>query len=56
VLRREGDGEGVVGLVLGHGGDVDVLGVREVGLGGAVIVTEELGDLTDTVGTVVEEE
>lgn len=56
VLRREGNGEGVVGLVLGHGGDVDVLGVGEVGLGGTVVVTQELGDFTDTVGTVVEEE
>jgi hypothetical protein len=35
---------------------VGVLGVREVGLGRAVVVTEELGDLTDTVGTVVKEE
>lgn len=56
VLRGEGNGEGVVGLVLGHGGDVDVLGIREVGLGRAVIVAQQLGDLTDTVRTVVEEE
>lgn len=56
VLGREGNGEGVVGLVLGHGGDVDVLRVREVGLREAVVVTQELGDFTDTVGTVVEEE
>ena len=56
VLRGEGNGEGVVSLVLGHGGDVDVLGVGEVGLGGAVVVTQELGDFTDTVGTVIEEE
>jgi hypothetical protein len=56
VLRGEGNGESVVGLVLGHGGDVGVLGVREVGLGRAIVVTKELGDLTDTIGTVVEEE
>jgi hypothetical protein len=35
---------------------VDVLGVREVGLGRAVIVAQQLGDLTDTIRTVVEEE
>jgi len=56
VLRREGDREGVVGLVLGHGGDVDVLGVGEVGLGGAVVVAQQLGDFTHTVRPVVEEE
>lgn len=56
VLGREGNREGVVGLVPGHGGDVDVLGVREFGLGRAVVVTQQLSDLTDTVGTVVEEE
>lgn len=56
VLRREGNGESVVGLVLGHGGDVDVLGVGEVGLGRAVVVAQKLGDFTDTVRTVVEEE
>lgn len=56
VLRREGNGESVVSLVLGHGGDVDVLGVREVGRGRAVVVSQKLGDLTNTVGAVVEEE
>ena len=56
VLGREGDREGVVGLILGHGGEVDVLGIGEVGLRGAVVVTQELGDFTDTVGPVVEEE
>jgi hypothetical protein len=55
-LGRKGDGEGEVGLVAGHGGDVDVLGVGEVGLGAAVLVAEKLGDLADTVGAVVEEE
>ena len=56
MLRGKGNGEGVVGLVLGHGGEVRVLGVGEVGLGGAVVVSQELGDLTDTIGAVVEEE
>lgn len=56
VLRREGNGESVVGLVLGHGGDVDVLGVGEVGLRGAVVITQELGNLTNTIRAVVEEE
>lgn len=56
MLGLEGDGEGVVGLVLGHGGETDVLGVREVGSGGAVVVTQQLGHLTDTVRAVVEEE
>ena len=56
VLGREGNGESVVGLVLGHGGNGDVLRVREVGSGGAVVVTQKLSDLTNTVRAVVEEE
>ena len=56
VLGSEGDGEGVVGFVLGHCGYADVFGVGEVGLGGAVDVAEELGDFADAVGAVVEEE
>ena len=56
VLRRESNGEGVVGLVLGHGGDGDVLGVGEVGARGAVVVTQQLGDLANTIRTVIEEE
>ena len=56
VLRGEGNRKGVVGLILGHGGEGDVLGVGEVGARGAVVVTQELSDLTDTVRTVVEEE
>ena len=55
-LRGKGEGEGVVGLVAGHGGDVHVGGVGEVGLGAAVLVADELGDLADAVGAVVEEE
>ena len=56
VLGWEGNREGVVGLVLGHGSDGDVLGVREVRTRGSVVVTQQLGDLTDTVRAVVEEE
>ena len=55
-LGGEGQGEGVVGLVAGHGGDVHVGGVGEVGLGAAVLVADELSDLADAVGAVVEEE
>ena len=33
VLRAEGDGERVVGFVLGHGRDGDVFRVREIGFG-----------------------
>ena len=56
VLGPEGDGERVVGLVLGHGGDGDVFRVGEGGFGTAVDVAEELGDFSDAVGAVVEEE
>jgi hypothetical protein len=48
-LRSEGEGEGVVGLVAGHCGDVHVGGVGEVGLGAAVLVADKLGNLADTV-------
>lgn len=56
VLRGESNIEGVVSLVLGHGGEGDVLGVGEVGARGAVMVAQQLGDFTDTIRTVVEEE
>ena len=56
VLGRESNGEGVVGLVLRHGGELDVLGVREVRAGRAVVVAQELRDLANPVGAVVEEE
>lgn len=49
VLGREGNGEGVVGFVLGHGGDMNILGVREVGPGRAVVISKKLGNLADTV-------
>jgi hypothetical protein len=55
-LRCESNGEVEVGLVSRHGRDGNVLGVREVGYGAAVLVAEQLGDLTHTVGAVVEEE
>lgn len=56
VLRGESNRECVVGLILGHSGNVDVLRVREVGLRAAVVVTEQLGDFANTVRAVVEEE
>ena len=56
VLGSEGDGEGVVGFVLGHCRYADVLWVGEVGLRGAVDVAEELGYFADAVGAVIEEE
>lgn len=49
VLRRERNGEGVVGLVLGHGSDVNVLRVGEVGPGRAVVVSKKLSNFTNTV-------
>lgn len=55
VLGLVGNLEGVVSLVLGHGDKVD-LGIGEIGPGRSVDVSEELGDLSDTVGSVVEEE
>lgn len=56
VLGSKCDGEGVIGLVLRHGGERDVLGVDDVGKRGTVVVTQELGDFTDTIRAVVEEE
>ena len=55
MLRLESNFEGVVRLVLGHRDQLD-LGVREVGQGRSVDVAKELGDLTDSIGAVVEEE
>lgn len=56
VLGLECDWEWVVELVLGHGGEGDVLWVGEVLQRRTVCVTEELGDFSDTIGSVVEEE
>lgn len=56
VLRGESNIEGVVSLVLGHGGEGDVLGVGEVGTRGTVMVAQQLGDFTDAIRAVVEEE
>ena len=55
VLRLESNFEGVIRLVLGHRDQLD-LGVGEIGQGGSVDITKELGDLTGSVGAVVEEE
>ncbi|KAI6763036.1 hypothetical protein HG530_009016 [Fusarium avenaceum] len=56
VLRLEGNLEGIVALVLGHGDKGLNLGVLEVGERRSVDIAEKLGDLTDTVRSVVEEE
>lgn len=47
-LRLEADGEGVLELVLGHGGEAD-LGVGEVGENRTVDITKDLSDLTNAV-------
>ena len=56
VLGLESDLERIVDLVLGHGDKGLDLGVLEVGKRRSVDVAEKLGDLADTVGSVVEEE
>lgn len=56
VLWLESNLERVVELVLGHGGESDVLGVWEVFEWRTVNIAEKLGDFSDTVRSVVEEE
>lgn len=56
VLGLESNREGVIELVLGHGGEVDVLWVWEVLQWRTIEVSEQLSDLSDTVRSVVEEE
>jgi len=56
VLGLESDLERIVNLVLGHGDKGLDLRVLEVGKRRSVDVAEKLGDLADTVGSVVEEE
>lgn len=48
-LRRESNGECVVRLVLCHCREVDVLGIREIWLGGSVEVSQKLGDLSHAI-------
>lgn len=55
-LGLESNRKGVIALVAGHGHQLGELGVGEVGQDGLVNIAEELGDLSDTVGSVVEEE
>jgi hypothetical protein len=55
-LRGEGYGERVLGVVLRHRRQVDILGVGEVGHRRAVEVAEQLGSFAHAVGSVVEEE
>ena len=54
-LRWEGNWEGVVSLIACHGGNRDILRVVEVWEWG-VVDTQKLGDFTNTIGSVVEEE
>lgn len=54
-LGWEGNWKLELEVVLGHGGDVEVLWEWELWKWGGV-VAEELGDFTDSVGSVVEEE
>jgi hypothetical protein len=56
VLGLESNLERIVDLVLGHGNKGFDLRVLEVGKRRSVDVAEKLGDLADTVGSVVEEE
>lgn len=55
-LGCEGNLEGVVSLVRGHGDQPVELGEGEVGEDGLVDTAKDLGDLADTVRSVVEEE
>jgi hypothetical protein len=56
MLGLEGNWEWVVELVLGHGSESDVFRVWEVLQWGTVEASKQLGDLSYTVGSVVEEE
>jgi len=47
-LWWEGDVERIVGFVLGHRCDIDVLGIGEVGKR-RIIYTQKLGDFTHTI-------
>lgn len=49
LLRRESNWVPESDVVLGHGAELDVLGVREVGLGRAVRPTQKLGHFPDTI-------
>lgn len=56
MLGLEGNLEGVVELVLCHSRENEVLRVRKIRLGGSVDVAQKLGNLPDSVRTVIEEE
>lgn len=45
VLRWESDRERIIRLVLGHRGNTDVLGVREIRFRGSIDISQELGHL-----------
>jgi hypothetical protein len=56
VLGLESNLKGVVTLVLSHGDKGLDLGVLEVGKRRSINIAKKLGDLADTVGSIVEEE
>lgn len=56
VLGPESNLEGVVALVLSHGDKGLDLGVLEVGKRRSINIAQKLGDLADTVGSIIEEE
>ena len=56
VLRGEGDGEGIFGVVGGHCCQGEIGRVRERGERAAVDGAEELGHFSHAIGAVVEEE
>jgi hypothetical protein len=56
VLGLEGNLKRIVDLILGHGDKRLDLGVLEIGKRRSVDIAKKLGDLADTVGSVVEEE
>ena len=56
MLRLESNCEWVVELVLSHGSESDVLWVREFFQRRAVDAAKKLGDLSDTIRSVVEKE
>lgn len=56
MLGLECNFEWVIELVLGHGSKSDVFWVGEVWFWRTVNVAKKLGDFSDTIGSVVEEE
>ena len=55
-LRLKSHLKGVIELVLGHGDQLGELGVGEIGEDRSVDIAKNLGNLANTVGSVIEEE